>query len=332
MSSLIHTCHLVAKHSAVAILCFILLGCATTQIKETDVPVAGQTLVLGAIEIIEDGKRKKCGKLLGLDNKCNIFILPAGSTQASTYGVSEEGSFTWSLSPGNYAIAGFNILEGNRSGRFWVSFSVPQDAESLYIGDVKVLMEKGMYRIDVKDNYNEAADRYKAKNVNYSALPQKRLMDPEPTLGTFDGMRYICAEGWGIECTKKYRGITPLKPETVTTGTSRVADLKPTLEWQPSSEAGITYDLVIYEAFSYSPTGIGNSYMPGRVAIYKEGLEAPSWQSDTPLKPEQRYYWSVRLRHDGIVSNWSRYSYFAFYLVGWSSGYGQWFSFTTPSK
>jgi hypothetical protein len=51
-----------------------------------------------------------------------------------------------------------------------------------------------------------------------------------------------------------------------------------------------------------------------------------------PIIPDKKYYWSVRLRRDGVVSNWSRYSYFAFYVVGWSSGYGQWFSFSTPDK
>jgi hypothetical protein len=155
-------------------------------------------------------------------------------------------------------------------------------------------------------------------------------METEPELGAFDSMQYICAEDWGIECNNEYRGITPLEPEPATLGSTTVDSLMPAFAWLPSSATGISYDLVLYEAFSYSLDGIVSKQMPGRVVAYVEGLETPAWQPAAPLKPAQNYYWSVRLRRDGTVSSWSRYSYFAFFLVGWASGSGQWFSFTTP--
>ena len=37
-------------------------------------------------------------------------------------------------------------------------------------------------------------------------------------------------------------------------------------------------------------------------------------------------------RRDGTVTSWSNYSYFSFYLVASSSGYGQLFGFSTPAE
>lgn len=322
----------VLKLFAGAVVIFILSGCAPMPLKDIETPVAGQTTVFGSFEVIKDGKRQKCGKMLGLDDLCNLMILSPGSAQASTYGITEEGSFAWSLAPGDYTIAGFKMLEGRRSGRLAVHFNVPKGVERLYIGNMTLVIEKGLYRAGIKDDYDEAVEKHRAKSPGTFPLPQKALMELESELGTFDSVRYICAEGWGIECTKKYHGVTPIQPKTATQSFNVVDSLTPSFEWKPSSKEGITYDLVIYEAMPYSLAGMVTEYLPGRVVVYEEGLKSPAWQPDAPLKPDHKYYWAVRLRQDRIVSNWSKYSYFAFYIVGWASGHGQWFSFSTPSK
>ena len=73
-------------------------------------------------------------------------------------------------------------------------------------------------------------------------------------------------------------------------------------------------------------------YTEGRLVAYAKGLAQPSWQPEQPLEPDQRYFWSVRLRRGEDVSSWSTYSYFNFFLIGFSSGHGQWFRFITPAK
>lgn len=314
-----------------AVFILVLLGCAGVQIKDIETPTAGNTIVFGSIEVIEDGKRKKCGKLLGLDNKCTLMILYPDSTQAANYGITENGSFAWDLQPGEYTIAGYHLLEGDISGRIWLHFTVPKDANSLYVGDIRLLIEKSMYKVGIMDNYEIATEKHQTKFPAAVDSPQKGIIKPDPGVGSFDAVKYICADGWGIECTKKFRGVTPLQPEVHTAGFTTVGSLTPTFEWQASSEESVTYDLAIYDAFTYSRDGIVTKYLPGGITVYKEGLKYPTWQLNSPLKPDNKYYWSVRLRRDGVVSSWSRYSYFAFYLVAWSSGYGQWFSFSTPA-
>lgn len=268
------------------------------------------------------------------EQQFRLLVLSPGSVEAVTYKLAKDGSFNWGLMPGDYAIVGYVLNKGTetRSGRIWARFTVPQNVKSLYIGDLKLLMEKGLYRVGIKDDQVAAIERYRNRFLEAHDLPQKGLMEPEMTVGSYDRMNYICAEGWGIECTSSNRGVTPSNPETVTKGFSVVDSLTPTLEWKPSAKEDVSYDLVIYEAISYSISGIDTQYMPGGVVVYEEGLKVPKWQPDTPFKPNQKYYWSVRLRRDGVVSNWSTSSHFAFYLVAWSSGYGQLFSFTTPAK
>jgi hypothetical protein len=108
----------------------------------------------------------------------------------------------------------------------------------------------------------------------------------------------------------------------------------PSFEWKPSTAEGVTYDIAIYEslpltAFDSLP---GAAKQRGKLAAYVEGLQEPKFQPGTPLQPNKRYFWSVRLRNGDLVSGWSTSSYFAFFIVGWATGSGDWFGFTTPDS
>lgn len=310
-----------------------IIGCATPpRITDAAVAVPGKSIVFGSVEVVEDGKPKEWKMTWTGLQEFKLLIIASDDPQAVIYKLAADGSFAWALAPGDYTIAGYELSKGTsvRSGRIWAEFSVPQDAESVYIGDLKLLMDKGIYSFGIADSYTEAIEKYRTKFQSKSDQPVKALMALQGKLGTYERVKYVCAEEWGIECTDKFRGITPIFPDVTKGRFSEVGSLTPRLEWKPSASEGITYDLLIHEAVTYSRSGMDEQYMPGLIVVYEERLEAPAWQPDKPLKPGKKYLWSVRLRQDGTVSNWSRHSYFAFYVFAWSAGHGQWFSFSTP--
>jgi hypothetical protein len=265
---------------------------------------------------------------------CRLLILPPGKSEAVIYTLSEDGSFNWDLLPGEYMIAGYEVTKGSqvRWGNIRARFTVQQGVKSQYIGDLKLLMVKGRYSVNIMNNYDLAAEKYHKSFPKELELPHLGLMETEARLGSYERMKYICAEDWGIECTKKYRGIIPVQPDGTQSGFSKVDSLKPRLEWKASLNEQVTYDLAIYEAAKFGGSLIEPNYMTGQLVVYKEGLQTPEWQPEISLKPNQKYLWSVRLRRDGVVSNWSTHSHFGFYIVAWTSGAGKWFKFTTPSK
>ena len=154
-----------------------------------------------------------------------------------------------------------------------------------------------------------------------------------------DNMIYkISSDGWKIIrvrrelCIQKYGGVTPAYPPVKTNNFPVVSSLQPTFRWEPSTKDGVLYDLVLYRAVSYSPLGIGGHYLPGQVVEYRQGLVEPSYRLSKPLEPNEKYFWSVRLRRDGIVSNWSRFSYLNFMIFAYTSEHSSWFGFATPGN
>lgn len=63
---------------------------------------------------------------------------------------------------------------------------------------------------------------------------------------------------------------------------------------------------------------------------YQQGLTKPDYRPGMALEPDTKYFWTVRLRHDGIVSNWTSMSYFQFLVFAAKSGVTPWFGFSTP--
>ena len=99
-----------------------------------------------------------------------------------------------------------------------------------------------------------------------------------------------------------------------------VSSLQPTLKWQPISESDGSYDLVIYEGIT------------GEGVYYRLGLTETEHTVAQPLKPATRYYWAVRVRSGGQVSDWSRYSYDAYYGFGFVLARNVPFWFQTPEE
>ena len=143
----------------------------------------------------------------------------------------------------------------------------------------------------------------------------------------------MCDSEWGLQCNRDGSGAKPVQP-VLTRGLhgstfTRIDTALPTFKWQPAS-AGVHYDIAIWEAATYRvPNKLVTNHTPGHLVVYEENVPAAEFMLSKPLKPKTKYYWSVRFRDGDTVSSWSRAGHFAFLLVMWSSGYGEWFAFET---
>jgi hypothetical protein len=114
----------------------------------------------------------------------------------------------------------------------------------------------------------------------------------------------ICALAVLYGCTT-FHGLKALEPSQASPGNPPlVADPRPMLRWEPASEAGTTYDLVIFEAVIADDRPI-----PGRIVYRRERLAAPEHRVEEPLAVEQDYFWTVRARRGVGVGEWARYDY-----------------------
>lgn len=326
-----------SRRLAALCLTLILFGCATSgQMTDVEAPKPGQALVFGSVTVLEDGKPQKWGMTWTGTREFWLLLLPKDGTRAISYRLGNDGTFAWGLEPGNYSIAGYELSKGgqSRSGRIWAQFTVPEESKSLYIGHLEIEFIGGLYRYGVDDRYDAALESFHTEFPDVIGAPGKAVMEIEHDVGSFTHKGYICDAAWGIACSKTYTGITPIRPEVTKGGSTAVDSVVPTFEWRPSSAAGVTYDLVLYRAIAYSRDimQIKPQYMAGPVVAYEEGLKAATWRPATPLQPNRRYYWSVRLRRGDRVTNWSTYSFFHFYLVASESGVGRLFSFSTPAE
>lgn len=80
---------------------------------------------------------------------------------------------------------------------------------------------------------------------------------------------------------------------------TRVESLRPAFRWEPVAEPGVQYDFIIFEAHKILPL-----WIIGREVYYREGLAEPEHRLDDPLRPQTYYFWSVRVRREGNVSEW----------------------------
>lgn len=295
-------------------------------IKDTPSAKPGHALVLGAVKLVQDGKARKCSTLL---SECILIILPSGSTRATVYAFKGDAPFAWSLPPGKYTLLAYEVAyPGTTTVPLDLAFTVPEGAGAVYIGDLLLLLRGNGYRTGLADFSDAAQQRYKAAHPEDSSPLVKSLLDIEPTpAAPAAKTTAICAAEWGLTCTDDMRGVTPTSPATIKDH-APVPDLRPQFAWQPSPVQGVTYDLALFEGVSYA--GTRQSWLPGPLVAYRAGLTAPSWQPEEALRPQARYYWSVRLRKGDIVSTWSTRSHFSFFLIGFSSGSGDYFNFSTP--
>ena len=66
---------------ALAFSVIMVAGCAATpRITDIEVPVEGQTVVFGGVDVLEDGEPKKWGMTWTGDQRLSLLILPPGKS------------------------------------------------------------------------------------------------------------------------------------------------------------------------------------------------------------------------------------------------------------
>lgn len=310
-----------------------LWGCAApptmTDVEEV---TADTSIVFGSVEVYEAGKLKEWGtRFFGYDH-FYLTILPANSNEAITYKLDKTGNFFWSLPPGEYTLLGFvwDSDTGQRSGRIGVDFSVEESGADAYLGTIVYRGNVVFMVPGIEDRFGQIAAAYDAKFPGRRGSAVRRLLEAPAAVGHAAAYRGPCDSVWKVECDKRFRGVTPISPEVTQSGFPTANDLLPEFRWKGCPRSEVTYDLILYEAAAYAVGGaLVPSYMKGRVVTYVEDLAQPFWRPDKPLKPDTRYFWSVRFRDGDTVSGWSTQSHSTFLLVYMSWGSGQWFQFKT---
>ena len=99
--------------------------------------------------------------------------------------------------------------------------------------------------------------------------------------------------------------VTPTSPKAAncfSIGPTRVESLRPAFRWEPVAEPDAQYDFIIFEAHKFI---LWPWWIIGREVYYREGIPEPEHRLDDPLRPQTYYFWSVRVRREGNVSEWA---------------------------
>lgn len=315
------------------VMLLLVWGCSTPPtIKDAEPVDDAASIVFGSVEVYTDGELQEWGtRFFGFDH-FYLIILPPDTNEAMSYKLAEDGVFFWALPPGDYTLLGYVWHDdvSQRSGRIGMSFNVPESGEDIYIGSIEYQDRVAYFESSVEDKYDEVMVRYREKYPARNKVPVSEIMVEPTMVGNVSAVRGQCHDDWNVECDKRFSGVTPVSPEVSSSGFPALDTLQPEFRWKGCSRSDISYDLIIYEAAAYAVAGATTpSYTKGHVVAYVEDLKEPRWQMDTPLKPDTRYFWSVRLREGGTVSLWSVQSHTTFLLVYMSWGSGNWFQFKT---
>jgi hypothetical protein len=316
---------------------------STGAIKRVEEPSEASNIVFGRVEVISPEKPEawidSCGfgQYMVCPDAFRIIILPSGSKEVITHRLGGDGTFYWTLPQGKYTVAEWEwekwgAERGVKSGRVAVQFAIPEGQQSVYLGTLAIRMVGGRYAIKISDDFEDAVDHLGQKFPTIKTKAVKNLIYLEQTPDVILGPN-ICHEDWKLTCTEEYRGVTPISPVSKAATFPKVRDLQPTLEWQESARTDVTHDVIIYEALYYEKAG-STRYIQGPIVNYVSGLSEPRYTVRKPLNADSKYFWSVRLREDGTVSNWSSAShksfYFLLFIYGWERGAGVPFNFSTP--
>ena len=317
----------------ISVLLFLFWGCAVPPtMKDVGQMADDDGVVFGSIAVYEDEKQEKWGVKFTGSNYFYLAILPPDTSEAITYRLAKDGVFYWTLPPGEYTLLGYHWqdLQAQRTGYIGARFRVPESGSDAYLGTIEFRGNVFSLVPHFQDRFDQIVELYNAKFPDRQGTAVKQLMAPPQLVGSFSAIRGQCHDDWKIKCDNRFRGVTPISPEVSQTGFPVSNTLRPEFRWKGCARKDVSYDLILYEAAAY---GVGGqmvpSYMRGRIVAYKEGLQEPRWHMETPLKPETRYIWSVRIRDGETVSPWSTQSHSTFLIVYASSGYGHWFQFKT---
>jgi hypothetical protein len=317
---------------AISVLAAIVAACGEMPVKpaseESATIEAGYGRAFGRVVYVENGKVRewKWGEELAL------FIRPLPGGPLQRMAIKGDGRFFWPLRAGDYVIAGYSVLGPPRAGRLWLGFSIPKPGQGVYIGDLRIETGRGRYHFGVEDRYEDALAKAQPQLAAAKLAAVTLPMTPEVQQETVKGVWSICAERSGVTCDKSLQGVEPVQPPGTAKSFVTVASLTPLLAWKPSSKGGFTYDIAVFESLSLAGDVPGALRIRGTRVAYAEGLREPRYQLSKPLAANTKYEWSVRLREGDNVSTWTTTSYFAFFVVGWAAGSGQWFGIETPAR
>ena len=308
-------------------------GCTSAPtMPDVDEITRDTQIAFGTASVFINDERQKWGMRWTGESHFYLLILPEEGDEAISYDLSTDGDFYWPLAPGRYSLLGYHWQKGTeqRRGEVRAEFTVPGTGEDVYIGDIQFRGNEFVLGALIEDKFDEAGSRMAARFPSRQEPVVTRLMTMAASPGRVGGILPPCHETWHVDCADNFSGVTALSPEVRSSGFTDVGTLAPEFRWQGSSRTDVSYDLILYEAVTYTTTGVVDNFTPGRMTAYVEDLSSTSWRPPEALKPETKYYWSVRLRDGDIVSRWSTHSHFTFLIFASSSGFGQWFQFETP--
>ena len=306
----------------------VMWGCASTSFKEDAHALSPErATVFGRATVVKEGRPQELDSLGG--STLTLAVRRENDAEVTRYTIRDPGYFFWDLPPGKYMILGYTHMVTRGSVR--MEFVVPPGAKALYVGDLVINMRGDYYEIEYNTDLAAGAEAFRKKFPGNQIAPERANAGMEKKPGNYSNVTWICGPNWGIDCKGGTTGVAPIYPEE---RDGVVNSLAPTLKWTPSPQPDVTYDVLVYEdqKIPRNPLGAVMDSLPGRQIYYAEALRDPMVRLDPPLRPGGSYLWSVRLRRGETVSTWSTYGYFHFFLVGWQSGRGRWFSFSTPAK
>lgn len=308
-------------------------GCASApRMEDVDDLAPGATVAFGTAEVVVDGKVQKFGSIW-TRNDFFLLVLPEDSDEAISASVRDDGRFYWPLDPGRYTLLGYAWLEGGSrmTGPVDGYFVVPESGEDVYIGHLAFVGPKQNLEFLLRDTYDEARTAYEARFPQRAGRSVSGLLKPEERIGNYTRVVGPCAEQWGVDCSGRYAGVTPTGPASGTSGFPLVETTTPEFRWVACGLPGAHYDVAVHRVAKYNVGGVKDLLTRGHLAAYAEDLATPYWKPDTPLDPDTRYFWSVRMRDGDTVSGWSTERQSTFLIVYSSWSFGNLFEFRTPA-
>jgi hypothetical protein len=315
----------------------LLIASCTAQPPVTEdegTAAAGYGRLFGRIQFLHNGESRAFRMPFLESYYVTLLLRETGSDVVHFVESDSEGTLSWPLKPGQYDLVG--LVAGRSAGSYHEQttrrYMAPITIEAgtaLYLGDIRVELRGGRYNITVLDQYDETLKLLQPRLASGKFRPVKARMQPERPPGNYKAVRPICDAAWGMPCSETNLGVEIVRP--IGMGPFPTTEsLTPLLEWRPSTQKDVTYDVAIYESLTFEFTSFFR--MLGSQAAYAEGLTEPRFTPSIPLRPDKKYEWSVRLRRGDTVSSWSSTSFSLNLLIGARSNSGRYFGFETPAQ
>ena len=236
----------------------VLAGCTSPGTIESveDITPDG-TVVFGTVEVWSNGEQETWGTKWTGHNNFYLTLLPSDANEAFTYLVDKDGTFYWSLPPGEYMVLGYHWqhLQTQRWGDLRATFTVPESGPDVYLGSLVLQGNEFAMATSLVDKFDDVAVLYDTKFQGRKGTAVRQLARPVQRLGNYKATSGQCHEGWNIACTKRYRGVTPTMPAVSQSGFTTIDTLTPEFRWKGCARADVTYDFVLYEAAVFNISG-----------------------------------------------------------------------------